>query len=262
MLASLDPNLNNIVGLAWDCGAVTTGPVTVPLVLALGLGVSKMVGSSESGATGFGVVTLASLLPIISVLCLGISINVSVPPPMSETIFFKKDMRDQAKMLFKNSDDMTRYVLTEGSPEAQISYFEGDQAKMIHYIKELAASGQKRKAVFGDDFNAMERWAALRGTEEQQIAVFEGIKDIKKAIHKYTNEKKREIDLRDLCKRNLFAASKAIGLLIIPILIVFFLLIRETIPYPDEIALGIFFCVIGMALFSAGIELGLDRLGT
>ena len=33
--------VRDILGLAWDCGAVTTGPVTVPLVLALGVGVAS-----------------------------------------------------------------------------------------------------------------------------------------------------------------------------------------------------------------------------
>lgn len=33
--------LRPLLGLAWDCGAVTTGPVTVPVLLALGIGVMK-----------------------------------------------------------------------------------------------------------------------------------------------------------------------------------------------------------------------------
>ncbi len=61
-----------IMGLAWDCGAVTTGPVTVPLVLALGIGVCRIVSSGSSEGGGFGVVTLASLFPIIAVFLLGI----------------------------------------------------------------------------------------------------------------------------------------------------------------------------------------------
>ncbi len=60
-----------LIGLAWDCGAVTTGPVTVPLVLSLGIGVSRATGRSDSGMAGFGIVTLASLFPIIGVLSLG-----------------------------------------------------------------------------------------------------------------------------------------------------------------------------------------------
>ena len=41
--AFFDQNMLTITGLAWDCGAVTTGPVTVPLILALGIGICRMV---------------------------------------------------------------------------------------------------------------------------------------------------------------------------------------------------------------------------
>jgi len=64
-----DARLQHVLGLAWDCGAVTTGPVTVPLVLALGIGVCRIVSTGGSSNTGFGVVTLASLFPIFAVLC-------------------------------------------------------------------------------------------------------------------------------------------------------------------------------------------------
>ncbi|MEL0118227.1 MAG: DUF1538 domain-containing protein [Opitutae bacterium] len=63
-----DEKLKHVLGLAWDCGAVTTGPVTVPLVLALGIGVCRIVSSGGSSNTGFGVVTLASLFPILAVM--------------------------------------------------------------------------------------------------------------------------------------------------------------------------------------------------
>lgn len=67
-----DPLLAPLIGLAWDCGGVTTGPVTVPLVLALGIGVAGSAGKGESSLVGFGIVTLASLLPVITVLSLGL----------------------------------------------------------------------------------------------------------------------------------------------------------------------------------------------
>lgn len=71
--AAFLPDVEYIIGLAWDCGAVTTGPVTVPLVLALGLGVSRVVcARSDAGMSGFGIITLASLFPIAAVLLLGI----------------------------------------------------------------------------------------------------------------------------------------------------------------------------------------------
>lgn len=73
------PNMRTVIGLAWDCGAVTTGPVTVPLVLALGIGVAAAVGKGDSSLSGFGIVTLASVFPIMAVMLLGIYVNQTVP---------------------------------------------------------------------------------------------------------------------------------------------------------------------------------------
>ena len=69
-------DLRAVLGLAWDCGAVTTGPVTVPLVLSLGIGIANSTGqSSDNSLSGFGVVTLASLFPIIAVLLLSLYVS-------------------------------------------------------------------------------------------------------------------------------------------------------------------------------------------
>ena len=59
-----DPELSKILGLAWDCGAITTGPVTVPLVMSLGIGIAAAAGKGHSSLSGFGIVTLASMFPI------------------------------------------------------------------------------------------------------------------------------------------------------------------------------------------------------
>ena len=56
------------VSIAWDSAGVTTGPVTVPLVLAMGLGFGNAMGSIE----GFGILSMASICPIIAVLCTGL----------------------------------------------------------------------------------------------------------------------------------------------------------------------------------------------
>ena len=77
--AWLDPNLRSVLGLAWDCGAVTTGPVTVPLVLSLGIGIANAAGKGGSSLSGFGVVTMASLFPILAVLILAIEPPFSIP---------------------------------------------------------------------------------------------------------------------------------------------------------------------------------------
>eukprot|EP00197_Chlamydomonas_leiostraca_P002188 CAMPEP_0202858004 /NCGR_PEP_ID=MMETSP1391-20130828/714_1 /ASSEMBLY_ACC=CAM_ASM_000867 /TAXON_ID=1034604 /ORGANISM="Chlamydomonas leiostraca, Strain SAG 11-49" /LENGTH=800 /DNA_ID=CAMNT_0049536869 /DNA_START=238 /DNA_END=2641 /DNA_ORIENTATION=- len=82
-----NPDLKPLIGLAWDCGGVTTGPVTVPILLAVGIGVmtsvrqkrlaeavlAKAVATNTGQALeGFGIVTLASLLPILAVQLMSI----------------------------------------------------------------------------------------------------------------------------------------------------------------------------------------------
>ncbi len=74
----MNPDLRTILGLAWDCGAVTTGPVTVPLVLSLGIGIAASAGKGDSSLSGFGVVTMASLFPIIAVLILAIQVSQTI----------------------------------------------------------------------------------------------------------------------------------------------------------------------------------------
>ncbi len=74
------PELRSVLGLAWDCGAVTTGPVTVPLVLALGIGIANSAGKGNSTLSGFGIVTLASLFPILAVLLLTLFVSMQISP--------------------------------------------------------------------------------------------------------------------------------------------------------------------------------------
>lgn len=75
-----DAELAKVIGLAWDAGAVTTGPVTVPLVLALGIGIAAAAGKGGSGLSGFGIVTLASLFPVIGVMLLALYVAASSSP--------------------------------------------------------------------------------------------------------------------------------------------------------------------------------------
>lgn len=62
----------NMIPLAFDSGGVTTGPMSVPFIMALGLGFSKSRSSKESKDDSFGLVSLCSIGPIIIVLLLGL----------------------------------------------------------------------------------------------------------------------------------------------------------------------------------------------
>lgn len=61
----------SLIPLAYDSGGVTTSTVTVPIVAALGLGLSAAVPGRNPAIDGFGLIAFASLFPIISVLAYG-----------------------------------------------------------------------------------------------------------------------------------------------------------------------------------------------
>lgn len=64
-----------IVGIAYDSGGVTTSTVTVPLVAALGIGLASSFRDRNPMTDGFGLIALASLMPILFVLSYGIVVQ-------------------------------------------------------------------------------------------------------------------------------------------------------------------------------------------
>ncbi|MDD3520234.1 MAG: DUF1538 domain-containing protein [Actinomycetota bacterium] len=65
----------NYIPIGFDAGGVTTGPVTVPFIMALGMGFVYSLGGRSRTSEGFGYIGLASIGPIISVMILGVIYN-------------------------------------------------------------------------------------------------------------------------------------------------------------------------------------------
>lgn len=63
------------LAVAFDSGGVTTGPITVPFILALGIGLASLRSDKDSHDDSFGFVALCSIGPIIAVMILGILYN-------------------------------------------------------------------------------------------------------------------------------------------------------------------------------------------
>jgi len=60
------------LAISFDSGGVTTGPVTVPVILALGIGISSVLRGKSELSESYGLIGLASLGPILSLMILGI----------------------------------------------------------------------------------------------------------------------------------------------------------------------------------------------
>ncbi|ADU65489.1 protein of unknown function DUF1538 [Desulfurispirillum indicum S5] len=70
LMASFTPA--HFIPISFDAGGVTTGPMTVPFILALGVGVASVLRGKTASSDGFGLVALASIGPILAVMLLGV----------------------------------------------------------------------------------------------------------------------------------------------------------------------------------------------
>ena len=61
--------------MAFDSGGVTTGPITVPFIMALGVGIAATIGGKDVGENSFGLIAMCSVGPILAVMLLGATVN-------------------------------------------------------------------------------------------------------------------------------------------------------------------------------------------
>jgi hypothetical protein len=87
----------NFIPVAFDSGGVTTGPITVPFILAMGVGVASIRSDKDSQNDSFGLVALCSVGPILSVLMLGIFFKPSGADIESHTVPLIETSRDVVK---------------------------------------------------------------------------------------------------------------------------------------------------------------------
>lgn len=257
--AFFDPVLNPVIGLAWDCGAVTTGPVTVPLVLALGIGVCRIVGSDDAGSAGFGIVTLASLFPVLAVLILAMAhaagggyegrMKRAVKPvaevvkvPLENEASRLEDAGEweQAPPLNFSEKEFAAYQKSrrmKGNGEPYQLYFRGgevvlENGRIVHRNAEIVLEKKREQGV-------------IEGFVRKQVERpwDSGVAWVKEALGSFLMALQAIIPL---C-----------GFLFVTLLVV----LKERLRKGDEIALGVVFSVVGMALFGLGLTLGLTPLG-
>jgi len=253
--AHFNPILKPVIGLAWDCGAVATGPVTVPLVLALGIGVCRIIGHDDSAGAGFGIVTLASLFPILAVLSLALlhysardyhgavnhresigniapTITPPTPPPSAPVELPAPGFTEEEFQAYQSTGR-----LPQGSDLYRTLYRGGERilenGRIIHRNVEIV-------------FEKRDDPGALKGFVRRQAR----------------NPWDPNLSFMQEVGHSVRVAIQAIlplcGFLFLTLLIV----LRERLRKGDEIAIGVVFAMVGMALFVLGLTLGLTPLGT
>ena len=66
---------SDLIPMGFDSGGVTTGPITVPFIMALGVGIATTIGGKDASENSFGLIALCSVGPILAVLILGCTVS-------------------------------------------------------------------------------------------------------------------------------------------------------------------------------------------
>ena len=264
---AFDENLKYIINLAWDTGGVTTGPVTVPLVLAMGIGISKASGKNNSAAaSGLGVVTLASLFPVLGVFVMGMYLNTTTPKPMSEIEFFSQAYRAKALETMKTEEAMEGLAFQRGTSAGRISYY-NNQEKYHAAVLSLISKNEPIPNLLGN--MSFTDWLRTKANEEEKQLISQKIaeeynsdEEINEATAEYDREyDNNKYDIKKIFKEETYNAIFAVVPLVLLLLLVLVFLLRDNLKKADEVILGIVLALFGMAILTTGIQLGLSSLG-
>ncbi|MDR1209239.1 MAG: DUF1538 domain-containing protein [Clostridiales bacterium] len=106
----------DFIAVAFDSGGVTTGPMTVPFIMAVGVGLVSLRGDKDAAQDGFGLVALSSVGPILAVMILGVffrptssGYEPTVPAVVSTT-------RDVAREFGANLPETARHMISAVLP--------------------------------------------------------------------------------------------------------------------------------------------------
>lgn len=252
---SRDPNMAKILNLAFDVGGVTTGPVTVPLVLAIGIGMSTSEGKQDGGSSGFGLVAMAAMLPAITVLLLGFFLNQTTPQPVTASEFFSKANRVNALKLLPDETELKKVAFQRGNEEARKAYYDDNNK----YNEALKALTDEKEVVNVLTDMSLSQWLARRASSDERAKVALFMADGK---NKSANLKAPVSEVvKNVLVSETKLAVKAVVPLVIFIVIVLVFMLKDKVKKTDEVILGIMFSLFGLAFLTSGINLGLAPLG-
>ncbi len=97
----------DFLAVAFDSGGVTTGPMTVPFIMALGVGISAIRSDRHAAADSFGLVALCSIGPILAVLALGMIFR---PEEGAYTAPVLPDISDSVELWALFQDGLPTYM--------------------------------------------------------------------------------------------------------------------------------------------------------
>ena len=110
----------DFLAVAFDSGGVTTGPMTVPFIMAMGVGLASVRGDKNASSDSFGLVALSSVGPILAVLILGFFFSPTETAYTASTVADVTTTRDVVKEFLFSMPPYIREVLISLVPVAAV----------------------------------------------------------------------------------------------------------------------------------------------
>jgi len=110
----------DFLAVAFDSGGVTTGPMTVPFIMAMGVGLASVRGDRNASSDSFGLVALSSVGPILAVLILGMFFNPGETAYAASGVAHVSTTRDVVKEFLFSMPPYVREVLISLVPVAVV----------------------------------------------------------------------------------------------------------------------------------------------
>ena len=94
LVLSVDANNFELIPLSFDSGGVTTGPITVPFLMALGVGIATTIGGRNASENSFGLISMCSVGPILAVLVLSLINGGDISAPSVNDYLIAENITD------------------------------------------------------------------------------------------------------------------------------------------------------------------------
>ena len=112
----------DFLAVAFDSGGVTTGPMTVPFIMAFGIGICAIRNDKHAADDSFGLVSLCSIGPILAVLLLGMIFSPESAEQVSESI---PDIQDTVELWHLFAVELPHYFMEMAVSLFPIMFFFG-----------------------------------------------------------------------------------------------------------------------------------------
>ena len=146
----IDAGRGSLMAMSFDSGGVTTGPITVPFIMALGVGIALTVGGRNASENSFGLIALCSVGPMLAVLALSMftkgDLSFKIPDYSMDAVFSE----GLFQLFFETGYGVGKslVLVVSGAKAAQVQDFPDSLRHSVHLHRPGAFPSRRRDGLY------------------------------------------------------------------------------------------------------------------